>query len=178
MQIYLESYEVRDGVRQSGYEHAAGHRLVRCALKDVFGINCKDADGEWERMLSYGPSGKPYRADFSGIHFNITHTAGLIACAVSGGPVGIDAERIRDFPEAVFRRFDTAERDFVSGSADMCEAFMRVWTMKEACVKLTGEGIAAFDRTECIPGDPLKGITYRQFVWQGSYVVTAMEYDL
>lgn len=32
---------------------------------------------------------------------------------------------------------------------------MRVWTMKEAMIKLTGEGLAAFERTECVPGEVL-----------------------
>ena len=48
-------------------------------------------------------------------------------------------------------------------------------SMKEACIKMTGEGLAAFERTECIPGQSLPGIRYRQFIWQGRYVVTAVE---
>ena len=32
---------------------------------------------------------------------------------------------------------------------------MRVWTMKEAMIKLTGDGLAAFERTECVPGEVL-----------------------
>ena len=70
---------------------------------------------------------------------------------------------------------------------------MRVWTMKEAMIKLTGEGLAAFERTECVPGEvlhmysrrtvcdeaaasgALSDIHCRQLVWQGQYVITAVE---
>lgn len=70
---------------------------------------------------------------------------------------------------------------------------MRVWTMKEAMIKLTGDGLAAFERTECVPGEvlhmyskrtvcdeaaasgALSDIHCRQLVWQGQYVITAVE---
>ncbi len=40
------------------------------------------------------PSGKPSLCDFPGVHFSISHTDGLVMCAVADHPVGCDVERI------------------------------------------------------------------------------------
>ena len=114
-------------------------------------------------------------------------------CAVGNAPIGIDAEKIRPYPQSVLRKMTDRERLYIQGSDRPDEAFMRVWTMKEALIKLTGEGLAAFERTECVPGEALhayskrsgcdeaavsgelSGIHCRQLVWQGQYVITAVE---
>lgn len=67
------------------------------------------------------------------------------------------------------------ERVYIQSAGDQDEAFMRVWTMKEAMIKLTGEGLAAFAAAKCVPGKPLSGMTCRQMLWQGQYVITAIE---
>ena len=42
-----------------------------------------------------GKNGKPMT---NGCYFNISHSHGLVACAVSDVPVGIDVEKIRPVP--------------------------------------------------------------------------------
>ncbi len=125
-------------------------------------------------MLAYGSAGKPYLKDYADRHFNLSHTEGLLACAVSDREVGIDAERIRHFSPAILRRLTQNERDFIESDIEPELAFIKVLTMKEAYIKLMGEGIAAFDRVECVPQEPMDGVIYRQFIWQGKYVITAM----
>lgn len=174
MQIYLESYDrgiFQNKMTENDYQHEAGWQLVQFALSESFGMKISK-DEAW---LNFGEAGKPYLSNHLDIHFNLSHTAGLVACAAGSRPVGIDAEKIRPFPRAVLRKLTEKERIYIQSSERQDEDFMRVWTMKEACIKMTGEGLAAFERTECIPGQSLPGIRYRQFIWQGRYVVTAVE---
>lgn len=61
-------------------------------------------------------------------------------CAVSDRPVGIDIERPRKNAIKVAERFFTqAECDWIG---DDSLRFARIWTLKEAYAKLTGDGIA------------------------------------
>lgn len=189
MRIYLESYDrgifqgkiPNEGpgknaqrkaiLQENDYQHEAGWQLVQFALSESVGLKL----WENEALLTFGETGKPYLSTRPDIHFNLSHTAGLVSCVVGSRPVGIDAEKIRPFPRAVLRKLTEKERIYIQSSERQDEDFMRVWTMKEACIKMTGEGLAAFERTECIPGQSLPGIRYRQFIWQGRYVVTAVE---
>ena len=161
MNIYFANYD-RNGmtaVEESKYQHAVGRQLLKTAL------------------LRAGVS-----KDFLSM-----------VCAVGNIPIGIDAERIRPYPKSVLRKMTDRERLYIQKSDRQDEAFMRVWTMKEAMIKLTGEGLAAFERTECVPGEvlhmyskrtvcdeaavsgALSDIHCRQLVWQGQYVITAVE---
>lgn len=68
------------------------------------------------------------------------------------------------------------ERVYIQSAGDQDEAFMRVWTMKEAMIKLTGEGLAAFAAAKCVPGKPLSRDDMSvRCSWQGQYVITAIE---
>ena len=61
-------------------------------------------------------------------------------CAVSDRAVGIDIERPRKNAIKVAERFFTqAECDWIG---DDSLRFARIWTLKEAYAKLTGDGIA------------------------------------
>ena len=85
--------------------------------------------------------GKPYCLS-AGCRFSLSHTPGMVVCAVSSSDVGADAERIRPMPERVVSRFAAGERDFILGSADRGKRFFRVWTRKEAYGKYLGVGLA------------------------------------
>jgi 4'-phosphopantetheinyl transferase len=82
-----------------------------------------------------------------GVPFSITHTRGLVACAVAGtGEVGIDAEardresRIMDVARRFFSDTEVAclERSPPSLRRDV---FFHIWTLKEAYVKALGRGL-------------------------------------
>ncbi len=94
-----------------------------------------------------GEQGKPLaKINGTPVWFNISHTPGLAVLAYSEQTdVGIDTERIRKKPAAVAKRFFTEpeQRYLEDGDEDetVSERFFRIWTAKEACMKLTGEGL-------------------------------------
>ncbi len=86
-------------------------------------------------------NGKPYT---EGLFFNLSHSCDYAVCSVSTKPVGCDVERISDRHLRVAERyFCESERDYIfSFSAQkQAEEFFRLWTVKEAYMKLTGEGM-------------------------------------
>lgn len=192
MNIYIANYDSNGMLprEESRYQHATGRLLLQTALLRA-GISREFLSKEESMIFAYGPSGKPFLRELPDVHFNISHTKGLVVCAVSTSPVGIDAEKIRPYPKSVLRKMTEKERTYVQQSHSPDEAFMRVWTMKEAMIKLTGEGLSALEKTECVPGkvlcsgvavsggtpvyDGMSDIHCRQMIWQGQYVITAVE---
>jgi 4'-phosphopantetheinyl transferase len=85
--------------------------------------------------------GKP---EIEGICFNISHSGNLVVCAVSDQPIGCDIEKLREAPRKVSDRFFCErEKKYLNQFEGMNfdREFFRLWTMKEAYVKLTGEGL-------------------------------------
>jgi 4'-phosphopantetheinyl transferase len=98
-----------------------------------------------------GANGKPcldHTRHGAAVQFNISHTRGCVAIAIAGCSVGIDVERRRTLPDimAVARTaFAQEGRDALaarSEGAARTALFYRHWTLGEAFIKATGEGIA------------------------------------
>jgi len=94
-------------------------------LQEYYGIDRP----QFER----GAHGKP-RLSTGTPCFNVTHSGGLTAVAVSKREVGLDLQlrKERDY-SALIKRLTPAERE---------EDFFRVWTAKEAYVKYLGSSLA------------------------------------
>ena len=90
--------------------------LVRMAVSERTGVPAS------ELVFSAHEGGKPHCVGVP-CEFSLSHTSGMIVCAVSDEPVGIDAELLRPAPMRVARRFTDAEREYISGSD---ERFFRV----------------------------------------------------
>ncbi len=101
-------------------------------------------------QFAYGPHGKPMLADAatSGeLEFNASGSNELAVCAVTAGRrVGVDIEHCRpiadgDLPDQCLT---TAERTALSAlePARRLAAFYRLWTLKEAFLKATGDGLS------------------------------------
>jgi 4'-phosphopantetheinyl transferase len=92
--------------------------------------------------------GKPQLANGSAgaLHFNLSHTGGLAALAVSPTfDVGIDIEEMRSIGEPIAERFfSAAEAEALRHiSCDRSlQAFYKCWTSKEAFVKAHGAGLS------------------------------------
>jgi 4'-phosphopantetheinyl transferase len=99
----------------------------------------------------YQTYGKPLLAAAhagAGIDFNVSHSGGIVAVAISrAGAVGVDVEAIRpvdDRDELARRVFTVDERARLQALPPETrdEAFFTGWTRKEAFVKALGEGLS------------------------------------
>jgi 4'-phosphopantetheinyl transferase len=96
--------------------------------------------------------GKPYLTSASAespvLQFNVTHTQGLVAVAVTRGrQVGIDAEHLdravawSNLAPTVFAPQEVAQLESLR-EEERPAAFFRFWTLKEAFVKARGQGLS------------------------------------
>jgi 4'-phosphopantetheinyl transferase len=119
-------------------EHFRRGRLtVRSLLAMTLGCHPREV------VFTVSPDGKP---EVPGVHFNVSHTAGLVAVAVGPGPVGIDVEAAdagRDVVGLVNRFFAAEEREQFARLPEPLRppAFLRGWTCKEALLKGIGSGV-------------------------------------
>ena len=125
------------------YKHELGQRTCTAAylllcegLREEYGITEKP-------VFEYGEHGKPFLVGHPEIHFNMSHCKEAAICIIADQPVGIDIESIRTFKQTLvdytmnedeIRQIQQAERPDVE--------FIKLWTQKEAVLKLSGEGIS------------------------------------
>lgn len=114
------------------------HRVARKLLESIY----ENLKGNAMPNICKDGNGKPYFSDNS-LYFSLSYTANFCFCAVSDFPVGVDAEMCREVKQALFQGvLSPNERRFIEESSDKQHTFMRFWTLKEAYVKYTGQGIA------------------------------------
>lgn len=120
---------------QGQRECVLAYLLLKGGLKEVYGIDENPEIVEQE-------GGKPLLKDHPEIHFNLSHCKTAVACVLGDEPVGVDVERIRKY-DAQLARYTMNEQELqeIEASTDRARAFIRLWTKKEALLKLTGEGI-------------------------------------
>lgn len=127
-------------------EFAAAHALTRLALADVLSVP--------PTSLTFveGPNGKPSAQQDRRpvpVSFNLSHANGMVGVAVLAQPdvpVGFDLERFdrRIELEIADRYFRPEEVSWLMGLApsERPRGFLRLWTLKEALIKATGEGLS------------------------------------
>jgi 4'-phosphopantetheinyl transferase len=130
------------------WSFGAAHAGLRALLSTILDV----ASPRIELVLS--SHGKPSLSrDYFGsaladaLQFNISHTRGMVAVAVSGRPVGVDVEPMRPLsemrqlvvdlmaPEAV------AAFDAATSPSERLDLFFRFWSLGEAFIKATGLGL-------------------------------------
>ncbi len=96
------------------------------------------------------PSGKPCFPLEPEEQFSVSHTGPFFAVAFCrGARVGLDLEQVNPNvrPLRVARRFfSLQETGALERAKDPAKEFARLWTKKEAAVKLTGEGLSALGK--------------------------------
>lgn len=155
-QEHLTGYRVRDAAER----YVVTRSLVRAVLSERLAISPRDI------RVSRTDTGKPVITE--GLHFNVSHSGDLILMAVSEDrAIGVDIERKREVQrvDALLRRWLSEEEQSAyaalhDGGASASEAFLRLWSLKEARLKALGVGIsgasgARLDIVEAFPLDNL-----------------------
>ncbi len=118
--------------------------LVRIVLGDHLGETPRDV------RVSRTEMGKPVISGADHVHFNVSHSGELILLALCGTrPVGVDVERRREVArvQKLVERWltDRERREMAAHTqrgAGASEAFLRIWSLKEARLKALGVGIS------------------------------------
>lgn len=138
--------------------HEAGRQLLARLYREETGEDCP--------KIAVTDRGKPYFVD-STLHFSISHTKRHIFCALSRRPVGLDAEELdRNIDLRLAEKIlSEPEKRRFAEAADKRTALLRLWVLKEAAAKLSGEGLRGYpNHTDFSPDDP------RIFEMDGCYV--------
>lgn len=125
--------------------YVCAHALARCALEQISGVPARAL------RFRLGAYGKP---DVSGFRdenrprFNLSHTRGLVACAVARNrDLGVDVEQVSPdvdidaLAHQVFAADEVAYLQCLERHARR-HAFFGIWTVKEAYIKAVGKGLS------------------------------------
>jgi len=114
---------------------AAVYLLLYEGLRQEYGITEKP-------VFAYGPHGKPFLEAHPEIHFNMSHCREAAVCVLSNRPVGIDVEAVGRFNESVARyTMNEEELESILQAERPDVEFIKLWTKKEALLKLSGHGL-------------------------------------
>lgn len=141
---------------------------------------CEDFGFIGNPAFSYSEHGKPFLKERKDIHFNLSHCHHGVLCVIGKGPVGCDIEDVQkeiDIDVANFC-FSRIEVDAMLASSNPGIEFVKMWTQKEAVLKLLGSGLID-DMKTLLSTDFLQKIDLRTEVnGQDGYVSTVCEYKL
>ena len=121
--------------------------ILRSVLAPYVKCDAKDVEIETE------PLGKPRLSDEhivkvgNEIHFNVSHSEGLLAIAVNTcGPVGVDVEQVRKFDQldSIASALFSADQQRALnklGADERIDLFFKYWVHREAVTKALGVGL-------------------------------------
>ena len=141
---YLTESEMSFSEKYSSPDSKAAYLKGRFGVRSFASLYASLAPSDVKIEIS--KSGKPFFTNIEDLHFNISHSGSEVAIAFSTKPVGFDMElldRKRDFRAIANRFFTNQESNEVKSAEEYGnELFVRIWTSKEAILKLSGEGLA------------------------------------
>lgn len=119
--------------------------------------------------------GKPYFAN-SPLHCSITHTRAMVFCVLAETEVGLDAEQLGRpvRPALVKKVLSSQEYCLWQQAEDPDRLFLSLWTLKEATVKYTGDGLRGYPNhlSFDLQGPTLEGwdLHFRLWEWENHVV--------
>jgi 4'-phosphopantetheinyl transferase len=127
----------------------AGNRsaATRATLRVLLGAYAGTPPGSL--AFARAPAGKPFLEDVPWLRFNVTHSEVLALVAVARDlEIGVDVERRRVVEDAAAlaeRYLAPDEARVIAAAPADCQsdAFLRSWTLREAMLKATGDGLSS-----------------------------------
>ena len=146
-------------------EGRTGHEAAWGLLEELYGAPLPEVR-RTDRGKPYFPEGK--------FHFSISHTKRHAFCALGSAPLGLDAEEAdREIRPALAEK-NLSEQEMLQfrTAGDPRTALLKLWVLKEAEAKRTGEGLRGYpNKTDFSPDDP------RVLTIAGCYVAVLAEGD-
>lgn len=152
---------------------AKAYLLLKNGLREAYGIVGNPA-------FEYVMHEKPVLRDYPEIHFNLSHCRRGVMCVIDDQPIGCDIEEIEKKLDLGLCHFcyNDSEVQAIVSSTDPCVEFTKLWTKKEAALKLTGEGIND-DLPSLFTHDTLDRLTFDTTVRKDcGFVYTVCRYTL
>lgn len=148
----------------------AASLALDCVLHTAAGMREKDG------AVTYSQLGAP---TLPGKYISLSHSGMLAGAALSTAPCGLDIEQPRYLPHK--RMLALSERFFSENDAEtvrtadsIADAFFRIWTCREAFMKLTGNGFSMPRDSFCIDGNAAvsgeKIYPVRTYIKRGYYI--------
>ncbi|WP_442909820.1 4'-phosphopantetheinyl transferase family protein [Hyphomicrobium sp.] len=156
---------------QDRWSVAAARAAARILLSQLLDCPARDIS------LIRSDRGKPrldpryHGAKAKHLHFSISHTKELVAVAIGRSPIGIDVEAVREFPDMMqvarmqFAREMLHDLLAVEADTERAALFFRFWTLGEAFIKATGEGIAQGLQSFSFPAHGRPALTRVSELW-------------
>ena len=133
----LESGRIEHIMKHNKAEDRA--RTLGVSLLLLFALKKKGYVVDKLPDFSYIGNGKPYLTQYPEMKFSLSHTGNIITCAISKNDIGADVEYVREIKEGTVERVFSENEKKMAGYSQ--EGYVRLWTAKEACVKLIGTGL-------------------------------------
>lgn len=136
---------LKQKIKQNADNMLIGEILAKVVIKKTFGIDIS------QQEFAYTEHGKPYLPDYPDVHFNISHSGEYVVCGVSDKPIGVDIQKIGEYNYDVAKRVcNEKELVQIENSLNKASEFTKLWTQKEAVLKMHGIGIAGGDIKNCL----------------------------
>ena len=126
----------------SGKHLSAGAGLLLDSMLREHGLR------EHDMQYTEGEHGKPVFANHPELHFNLSHSGSLVACALSNRPVGVDVQQLVADLRPSLVRYIMSHQEIEAfealGDDDNAKSllFTQLWTLKESYAKATGMGLS------------------------------------
>jgi 4'-phosphopantetheinyl transferase len=145
MEYFL--YHIEEAKSKFGQDNSLGlPKQISLWAKQFLQQIIEEKGFTFNKEIGYTLEGKPFFKYNPKQEFSISHTKQYIAIALHNKPIGIDIEQVRQYKASIAQRFLHPKEAIYLASLSNANlqnrAFTQLWTLKEAYVKCTGEGIA------------------------------------
>ncbi len=127
--------------------------LAKKAISEKFSVPVSDV-----KILAM-ESGQPFCGNFD-VHLSLSHSGDYAVCAVGDRPVGIDIQKIVPYNLKTAQKVcSEAELCRIEKSADKAAEFIKLWTKKEAVLKMQGTGVRQ-SMKDCLDGQKVETVRF------------------